>query len=103
MPLQSDSATAVSDELLRNVSDRAAQESTQDLPKDLTKISWEERRQNPLTKVCDYKEGVQKTVNFDANANPGLSAEAVTFMSLMQVLLQDVVNMTRLLWARSAR
>ena len=94
MSLPSDSATAVSDELLRNVPDRAAQVSTQDLNEDLTKITWEERRNKPLTEVCDYKEGVQKTVNFDANANHGLSAEAVTFMSLMQkVLLQDVVNL----------
>jgi len=62
MSLPPDSVTAVSGELLRNVSDRAAEEPTQDLPEDLTKISWEERQKKPVTQVSDYKEAVQKVL-----------------------------------------
>ena len=80
MSLPSESVTAVPHEPLRNVPDSAAEESTQDL----TKKTWPERAQNPHTEVSDYKEGLQKTENFDANANHGLSAEAVTFMGLIK-------------------
>ena len=64
MSLPSESVTAVPHGPLRNVPDSAAEEPTQDL----TKITWPERAQKPLTEVSDYKEGLQKTENFDAKA-----------------------------------